>query len=875
MYEKIASLLDTLELLTQDKGILRKLDLVPIFLKRNKMKDAIESLRAVGNFVKSLGTDDIYVGFNKEIAGIIAQLENGGMEAGLKDLPPPIADITNEVELFVLPPFIPSDEKIEIKDASVSRSKAKEGKFEEKKAIVFIYDKDSALIVQNSGQVILISNNGEYMVGQVFSTIIEKKLESLNELDSIKQSKSSLIEFPEYTQLNEEIIMEVLMDSETKVRYANYDPKIILDYVNGLILSNNLPDIRTSLPVLMALMDEGRFACLKCGKIILKSESDFECPYCGTKYVWDKWHIQVLAKGLTEEESKEKPSKSKKSKAKESKDLKEKKEEEDRIAGLIAKLKALKIGETIYLRSDRTIDRLGENLYEYNDQGLYYRQMDLENTIKFLKGEDYKVIKEYEQEFNEEGEAIYPDDINLTKRKRIINIIRKLNFKIIKHNLKGIKIGDIKLNFVHSSPDMPPTKKAELTAEDLIYIKENQEAFDELYEEMIEQSVRIWQQYKVDIVRLPRLENGKIKGEDDPLDEDDLEGLEDSLEYESEYFVFDDEEYSGDYKEEGELLIAVKKATIRELKEQQNKEKAIKNKKSGKKTQIIHDSEPPTEPLPPQVPTEPKPKRNPPKIPRPEMSKTSKSEEGDDSEEEKGEESNEAILKCFECQKVVSLEEVREVEHWIEETPESIAELYADNYVHITGPKNLFHDGGAMNLCKADFFSLFEQFILEQEDEDAEQQRDRARDALEFIWTIEKARPSSFLSILEKATLLKIVNLAQMETKIKKIKSLTKEKIMEQLEPEIQKRHDNYIAGKEQDISTKGKQSKKNCPHNLIEATREEEAEVKYELNKDNGYVETEDEIIDSSVVSVKCKKCGKNLGSDFLDKNTEPKISE
>lgn len=72
----------------------------------------------------------------------------------------------------------------------------------------------------------------------------------------------------------------------------------------------------------------------------------------------------------------------------------EAKEEED----LIAKIKKMKIGDTIYLRADRTIERADENIYTYNDQGLYFRDFDLENLIKFINGENYKALKEYDYE---------------------------------------------------------------------------------------------------------------------------------------------------------------------------------------------------------------------------------------------------------------------------------------------------------------------------------------------------------------------------------------------------------------------------------------------------------------------------------------------
>jgi hypothetical protein len=76
---------------------------------------------------------------------------------------------------------------------------------------------------------------------------------------------------------------------------------------------------------------------------------------------------------------------------------------------IIKEVKAMKIGDTVYIRADRSIDRVEENLYTYNDQGLYYRDFDLENMIKFLNGESYVAIREYEQKFDVKGNAIYDE----------------------------------------------------------------------------------------------------------------------------------------------------------------------------------------------------------------------------------------------------------------------------------------------------------------------------------------------------------------------------------------------------------------------------------------------------------------------------------
>lgn len=73
----------------------------------------------------------------------------------------------------------------------------------------------------------------------------------------------------------------------------------------------------------------------------------------------------------------------------------------------VAEIKKLKVGDAYYLRSDRSIERLGKDLFLYNDQGLYYREMNLANTIKFLKDEPYKAIREYDEKtrLKEEGDG--------------------------------------------------------------------------------------------------------------------------------------------------------------------------------------------------------------------------------------------------------------------------------------------------------------------------------------------------------------------------------------------------------------------------------------------------------------------------------------
>jgi hypothetical protein len=68
------------------------------------------------------------------------------------------------------------------------------------------------------------------------------------------------------------------------------------------------------------------------------------------------------------------------------------------IEDMIKEIKALDIDNTYYLRPDRSIDRLGNNRFLFNDQGLYYREFDLENLIHYLKGEPFTAIYEYEEE---------------------------------------------------------------------------------------------------------------------------------------------------------------------------------------------------------------------------------------------------------------------------------------------------------------------------------------------------------------------------------------------------------------------------------------------------------------------------------------------